>query len=161
MWRPIKLPDFRFNPAVRSLAVAACIVGYALLVHHVNATGQVSALGAVLALLPVAALGVTLLRNPTSRNAGLMLVLVAGLIAWRAWPQLERHSALLVWLQDVGLMLFLLLGFGRTLRTSLPQCLRCGCGVPVEPEVNTTAISCSDAICGMAGAASVSSGMAG
>ena len=79
MWRPIKLPDFRFNPAVRSLAVAACIVGYALLVHHVNATGQVSALGAVLALLPVAALGVTLLRNPTSRNAGLMLVLVAGL----------------------------------------------------------------------------------
>ena len=124
MWRPIKLPDFRFNPAVRSLAVAACIVGYALLVHHVNATGQVSALGAVLALLPVAALGVTLLRNPTSRNAGLMLVLVAGFIAWRAWPQLERHSALLFWLQDVGLMLFLLLGFGRTLRPGhKPMCV--------------------------------------
>ena len=102
MWRPIKLPNFRFNPAVRSLAVAACIVGYALLVHHVNATGQVSALGAVLALLPVAALGVTLLRNPTSRNAGLMLVLVAGLIAWRAWPQLERHSALLFFLTPLA-----------------------------------------------------------
>lgn len=124
MWRPIKRPDFQVNPVVRSAAVATCIVVYALLVHHVNASGQVSALGAILALLPIAATGLALMRNASTRGSGVLVLLVAGLVAWRAWPQLERHAALLFWLQDVGLMLFLLLGFGRTLRAGCkPLCV--------------------------------------
>jgi uncharacterized membrane protein len=125
MWRRINLPDFRSSPAARTCATAAGIVAYALLVHHVNATGQISALGAVLVLMPVLALGAALARSPASRGSGLFVLLTAGLIAWRAWPQLERHSALLFWLQDVGLMLFLLAGFARTLRPGhKPLCVQ-------------------------------------
>jgi uncharacterized membrane protein len=125
MWRPIALPDLRIAPVLRGGGAAVCVVAYALLVHYVNASGQVSALGAILVLLPVLAAGLALARNPTSRGTGFFVLLAAGLVAWRAWPQLERHSALLFWLQDVGLMLFLLAGFGRTLRAGCkPLCVR-------------------------------------
>ena len=125
MWHRINPPDLRIGPAARIGVVAVGIAAYALLVHYVNASGQVSALGAALVMMPVLAAGLALARSPASRGAGLFLLLAAGLVAWRAWPQLERHSALLFWLQDVGLMLFLLAGFGRTLRAGCkPLCVQ-------------------------------------
>ncbi|HEX5539027.1 MAG TPA: hypothetical protein VFX01_04485, partial [Methylophilaceae bacterium] len=69
MWRRTKLPDAGLR-LVRGLLVAALAVLYAMLMHHVNASGEASALGAALAVLPLLAIGLTLLRSRNKRAAG-------------------------------------------------------------------------------------------
>jgi len=92
------------------------IVTYAALVHHVNASGQASTLGAVLALAPILLLAITLAFNPKSRVAGIGLMLIGALATWLLWPLIMQHTAWIFWLQDIGLMLMLLITFGITLR---------------------------------------------
>lgn len=116
MSRRTKLPDHRGLRIVRGLLLAALAVTYALLMHHVNATGQVSVLGAVLAILPLLAVGIGLARSPASRSMGFAVLVLTCLLACWQWPQIERHSGFMFWLQDAGFMLFLMLTFGRTLR---------------------------------------------
>jgi uncharacterized membrane protein len=125
MSRLTRLPDVPFIRAARVLSTFVLIIAYAALVHHVNASGQISALGATLAVLPLLAIGLALARNPKSRLAGFAMLAMIGLLAWQQWPQIERHASLIYWLQDVGLMLFLLLTFGHTLRAGhKPLCVQ-------------------------------------
>jgi uncharacterized membrane protein len=125
MWRHTKLPDAGVLRIARGFLVAALAVTYAILMHHVNATGQISVLGAALAILPLLVIGVTLVSSPASRTVGMVLLALTCLLAWWQWPQIERHSGFMFWLQDVGFMLFLMLTFGRTLLSGRkPLCVQ-------------------------------------
>lgn len=99
----------------RGLLLAALLICYAALMHHVNASGQASLLGAVLAVLPVLAIGLAMVRNADLRIAGIVLLVLTSAIAWQLWPQIARHSGFIFWVQDICLMLLLMLTFGRTL----------------------------------------------
>jgi len=108
----------------RGFCIALIILTYAILVHHVNASGQASALGAILALAPVLLLAITLAGNASSRLAGASLLLVSAVLSWLAWPAIKQHTGLIFWMQDIGLMLALMITFGRTLRTGRkPLCV--------------------------------------
>lgn len=99
----------------RWVGIAALIITYAALVHHVNASAQASMLGATLAVAPVIVIGLTLACNPDSRLGGLFLLVVTGIASWAGWPLIEHHSGFIFWMQDVSLMLILCMTFGRTL----------------------------------------------
>lgn len=100
---------------LRIAAFAAVLIGYALLVHHVNSAGHPSALGAALALAPLFILGIALTLRHESRLGGGIILTVLTLAAWAKWPAIEQHAGIIFWLQDMGLMLVLFVTFGRTL----------------------------------------------
>ncbi len=100
---------------VRYTGLAALLITYALLVHHVNASGQVSVLGATLALAPLALLGIVLALRRGSRTGGILLLALLAVAAWSSWTVIERHTGLIFWLQDISLMLALFATFARTL----------------------------------------------
>ncbi|MEO8417469.1 MAG: hypothetical protein ABI475_01945 [Methylophilaceae bacterium] len=104
-----------FIRTARRVGIAALIITYAALVHHVNASGQASMLGALLAVAPVIAISLTLACNPSSRLGGLSLLAGTGIVAWAGWSLIEHHSGFIFWMQDVSLMLILFMTFGRTL----------------------------------------------
>lgn len=99
----------------RSIAVGAAIAAYAVLAHRVNASGTVSLQGAVLASAPLLLIVLALLLNARTRLAGLAAGGLLLALLWFAWPLVARHSGLLFWLQDIGLLLTLLTTFGYTL----------------------------------------------
>ncbi|OGV76547.1 MAG: hypothetical protein A3I83_10015 [Methylotenera sp. RIFCSPLOWO2_02_FULL_45_14] len=101
---------------VRGLSITVMIVTYAVLVHHVNASGQASTLGAVLALMPVFLLIITVAVKTTSRAAGISLLLISGIASWLAWPFIKQYTGFVFWIQDIGLLLVLLMTFGWTLQ---------------------------------------------
>jgi uncharacterized membrane protein len=101
---------------VRGLSITVMIVIYAVLVHHVNASGQASTLGAVLALMPIFLLIITVAVKATSRVAGISLLLIGGIASWLAWPFIKQHTGFVFWMQDIGLLLVLLMTFGWTLQ---------------------------------------------
>jgi uncharacterized membrane protein len=108
----------------RGLSLIVMIVTYALLVHQVNATAQVSVLGAILALVPPLLFTVALAWRVSSKIAGSALLSLSIFAMWLLWPWVMQHTALLFWLQDVGLMLVLLLSFGLTLQAGRkPLCV--------------------------------------
>jgi uncharacterized membrane protein len=109
----------------RWLAGAMLIVLYALLVHHVNASGQATALGALLVILPFIGIGITLALNAGSRLAGVLLLLGTIAAAWWQWALIKNHTGFIFWMQDVSLLSLLLLTFGRTLLAgSVPLCVQ-------------------------------------
>ena len=100
----------------RGLSIMVMIVTYAVLVHHVNASGQASTLGAILALTPIFLLIITAAVKATSRVAGIGLLLISGIVSWLAWPFIKQHTGFVFWMQDIGLLLVLLITFGWTLQ---------------------------------------------
>lgn len=119
------LPQTSLLAKVRWLAGAMLIVLYALLVHHVNASGQATALGAVLVILPFIGIGVTLALNAGTRLAGVLLLTVTISAAWWQWALIKDHTGFIFWIQDVSLLSVLLLTFGRTLLAgSQPLCVQ-------------------------------------
>lgn len=100
---------------LRWIGAAALIAAYAVLVHHANVTGHPTALGAVLAVMPVFGVALALAVNVATRSSGLALLAAGGLASWQWWGVIAQHAGFLFWLQDVGLMLTLLLTFGLTL----------------------------------------------
>ncbi|WP_020167568.1 MULTISPECIES: hypothetical protein [Methylotenera] len=119
-----------FIKIARGVGVAAIIVIYALLVHHVNTliqsnitqfnvngfgVIQTSTLGAILALAPLFLLVITYAFNATSRLIGIGSLLIFCVIAWILWPFIKQHTGLIFWLLDVGLILALLITFAQTL----------------------------------------------
>ena len=99
----------------RGAGMLTLIVVYAVLVHHANVSAPAGWLAAVLALVPLFALGLALAWNAAARVLGCSLLAIAGVICWAVWPVIARHAGLLFWLQDVSLMLALFVTFGRTL----------------------------------------------
>jgi len=71
---------------------------------------------------------------------GTGLLLISGIVIWLVWPFVRQHTALIFWMQDVGLMLALLVTFGRTLQNGRkPLCVHFaeminGGGLPLEHE---------------------------
>jgi uncharacterized membrane protein len=109
---------------VRGLAIIAIIVTYAVLVHHVNTSGQTSILGAILALAPILLLVITFAWKATSRLIGISSLLIFCIVSWFAWSLIRQHTGLMFWIQDISLMLVLLMTFGRTLqRDRKPLCV--------------------------------------
>ena len=100
---------------IRGIGVILIIVGYALLVHHVNTSGQSSRLGALLALAPLLLITLTFALKVSSKLLGLGLMLVFLAASWLTLPLIELYTAWIFWLQDIGLMLILLVTFARTL----------------------------------------------
>jgi uncharacterized membrane protein len=98
------------------LSVMVMIVTYAVLVHHVNASGEASTLGAMLALVPISLLIITVAVKATSRVAGVGLLLFSGIASWLAWPFIKQYTGFVFWIQDIGLLLVLLITFGWTLQ---------------------------------------------
>jgi uncharacterized membrane protein len=104
----------------RGLGLTGLIVTYALLVHQVNAAGEASILGAMLVLAPLCLIAAGLIAtamagNAASKIAGAAIFCLWLLAMYLLWPWVMQHTAPLFWLQDIGLMLLLLLMFGRTL----------------------------------------------
>lgn len=124
----------------RGLSIAVMIVTYAVLVHHVNASGQASTLGAVLALVPIFLLIITVAVKATSRVAGVSLLLISGIASWLAWPFIKQYTGFVFWMQDIGLLLVLLVTFGWTLQKGRkPLCVHFaeminGGALPAEHE---------------------------
>ncbi len=110
---------------LRGIVIAVFLIGYTLLVHHVNATEQVSALGAVLALLPfcVIALSVTLKKGYLL--AGLALLAIICVAAFFMWPLIMDNSRYIFWMLDIGFMAILFMTFARTLQAGRkPLCVK-------------------------------------
>jgi uncharacterized membrane protein len=100
---------------LRGLSVTVIIVFYAVLVHHVNASGLASAFGAALALTPIFLLVISYAWNTALRLAGVAALLIFCGASWFAWPFVRQHTGLVFWMQDISLMLVLLITFARTL----------------------------------------------
>lgn len=101
---------------LRGLSAVLIIVTYAILVHHVNASGQASSLGAVLALIPIFLLVITFAWQAGSHVKSLALLLGSIIICWFSWPFVRQHTDIIFWIQDISLMMILLLTFGLTLQ---------------------------------------------
>ena len=99
----------------RVLGIAAVLLIYALLVHHVNTSDQASALGAMVALAPILLLIITYALNTKSRLAGICTLLIFFAIAWATWPLIKTHTGLIFWMLDIGLMSALLMTFAQSL----------------------------------------------
>lgn len=122
---PQTKPLSKFLIRARWLAGGMLIVLYAVLVHHVNASGQATALGAVLVILPFIGIGITLALNASSRLAGVLLLIATLAAAWWQWGLIKSHTGFIFWMQDVSLLSLLLLTFGRTLFAgSVPLCVQ-------------------------------------
>lgn len=108
----------------RGAGIAAAIAAYAVLMHHVIATGRPSILGAFLAMAPVLLIGLAMLSNARLRVSGVVLLGLGGTVFWITWPKIAQHAGLLFWFQDMALLLTLLATFGRTLiGERIPLCV--------------------------------------
>lgn len=105
----------RVLKVVRGVGIVMIIVAYAMLVHHVNTSGQSGMLGALLALAPLLLITLTFALKATSKIFGMSFTLLFLVSSWLALPLIEQHTASIFWLQDIGLMLILLVTFARTL----------------------------------------------
>lgn len=99
----------------RIIVLGVLFITYVLLVHHVNASGQVSTLGAVLALAPLLLLGVVLSVRAESRTLGIILLTILVTLAWLSWSLIKQHASVIFWLQDISVLLVLFATFGRSL----------------------------------------------
>jgi uncharacterized membrane protein len=103
--------------ARRARTAAAVLVSVAFAIAaHVAIVEGLSAIGALLSLVPVTILVLAFARrNRRPANAIAALALV-GLGAWLAFPSLELHFPDLFFLEHAGGQLLLAVLFGRTLR---------------------------------------------
>ncbi len=108
-------PISGFIRIARRVSIAAAIVIYALLVHHVNTSGQSSAFGAILAIIPIFIVVVTYAFKAKSRLIGISSLLIFCVACWLLWSLVKQHTGLVFWLLDIGLMLALLVTFARSL----------------------------------------------
>jgi uncharacterized membrane protein len=110
---------------VRWLAIAALVIGYALLAHYTNENAHSENLGALVAIAPVVLIALVLAWRSPRRFTMLGALALLCVALWAGWPALERNFGLVYWLQHVGMQLILLMTFGRTLIAGRqPLCTR-------------------------------------
>jgi uncharacterized membrane protein len=109
----------------RGIAIGVGALAYAVLAHLTNATPGHEALGAVLALAPIALAALAFAWR--SRHRALALAgcgLLAGIAIIR-FDDLKSHFAWLYLIQQAGAYVLLAIGFGRTLgQGRVPLCSR-------------------------------------
>jgi uncharacterized membrane protein len=109
---------------LRLAAVLALILAYASLSHYCI-TGGRSGLGAALAVIPLLALGASLLRRSKGPLIAASVGVAAVLVLYDCRPLLERNFALVYLLQECGMNGLLAAVFGRSLRAGeAPLCTR-------------------------------------
>lgn len=99
----------------RWLAIAAVVIGYAVLANYTNQSAEASTLGALVAIAPVAITLLALAWRSAYRPLMLGLVALAGASLWLAWPVLTQHFGWIYWLEHESVQWLLLIAFGRTL----------------------------------------------
>ena len=122
---------------VRWLGVAALVIGYPLLAHYTNKSAHDGNLGALVSITPVVLIALVLAWNSPRRSVMLGVLALLCIALWAEWPALEQHFGLVYWLQDVGMLLMLLMTFGRTLIAGRqPLCTRFAEAVhgPLTPQ---------------------------
>lgn len=119
---------------LRTLGIAALVIGYPFLAHYTNAEAHDSSLGALVAVTPLLLIALLLAWRSPRRMAALGLLLLACLGLAALWSVLRHHFGLVYLLQHVGMQLALLLMFGRTLIGGRqPLCTRFAEAVHTEP----------------------------
>jgi uncharacterized membrane protein len=102
--------------ALRIVAIGVLILAYACLSHYCNTRG-VHRLGAILALAPLVAFLVTVLRHTVPAYILLLAAALGALLLYDNWPILENNFSVVYLLQELGMYGLLATGFGRSLRT--------------------------------------------
>jgi uncharacterized membrane protein len=111
----------------RSLVVALVLLSIAgaALAHYAIALGHSPTLGALLALVPVAAIAAVSVRRSGHRATVLLAIAAIAFLAWAGWDTLERQFQNLFFVEHVGTNLILGAVFGRTLAARRePLCTR-------------------------------------
>jgi uncharacterized membrane protein len=95
--------------------IVLLVGGYAALVHYSNSNPSAKTLGAVLAITPVAAIGVGLAWRSAYRPAAIAIALFLGALIVTGWRVLESRFSLVYLLEDVMLYGLLCFAFARSL----------------------------------------------
>ena len=126
-------------PAGRRLQVAAVgvtLAGYLGLAHYANTRPQMPGWAAGLSLTPEFALALGVVWRSTSPAVTLLLAVAVSVPLLHFWPQIERHSSWMYFVQEAGLDGFLALTFALTLRRGgVPLCTRLAAALhdPLSP----------------------------
>jgi uncharacterized membrane protein len=102
--------------ALRIVAIGVLILAYASLSHYCNTRGA-HRLGAILALAPLVAFLLTVLRHAVPAYIVLLAAALGALLLYDSWPILEKNFSVVYLLQELGMYGLLAAGFGRSLRT--------------------------------------------
>jgi len=120
--------SFTLVRAVRWTAIAAGVIGYAVLAHYSAATSAATrfpAIGVAVSLAPSLAILLLLAWRSPRRWAMLLLCAGVGLLLWEFWGALERNFSWVYFLQHAGTNVMLAAVFGATLgRGRQPICTR-------------------------------------
>jgi uncharacterized membrane protein len=95
-------------------AACALLAAYTGLSHYCN-THALRGLGVVLALSPPLLLGLSLLWRSTRPWIAGPLTVVAALLLYDGWAQLEKNFSMVYLIQECGMYGLLAFGFGRSL----------------------------------------------
>jgi uncharacterized membrane protein len=107
----VKIPSL-----LRWATLAAVMASYLVLLHIYTARDTPSAIGALLAIMPMLAVSLLIAWRATHRGAMLSLWFAALALLALGWPLLQSNFALVGLLQHAGTFAMLALFFGRTLR---------------------------------------------
>jgi len=120
--------SFTLVRAVRWSAIAAGVIGYAVLAHYSAATAAATrfpVMGVAVSLAPSLAILLLLTWRSPRRLAMLLLCAGVGLLLWEFWGALERNFSWVYFLQHAGTNVMLAAVFGATLgRGRQPICTR-------------------------------------
>lgn len=100
---------------VRIALAVVLSISFAVLAHAAIIDGVPPALGAVLSLVPIAALAAWAVRSGRHRALVLGAIGAAAAAIWIEWPALERHFPSVFFVEHAGANFLLMLLFGRTL----------------------------------------------
>ena len=113
----------RQRPVI-ALIVFLSICG-ALLAHYAIVQASTPTLGALLSLLPIAAVGIVVARRAKRTASVLCAIALAAIALWLGWGILEQNFTNLFFIEHAGMNLLLAVMFGRTLMGgSEPLCTR-------------------------------------
>ncbi|ARU31065.1 hypothetical protein CAP31_04800 [Sulfuriferula sp. AH1] len=112
-------------PILRWLGIGAIVTGYAVVANHTNQSPHNAALGAMVALAPIALAALLLIWRSRQRMRMITLVIFTSIVLWLGWPLLIRHYDWIYWLEHESLQSVLFLTFARTLIANRkPLCTR-------------------------------------
>ena len=110
---------------LRWAVILTLLIGYPLLAHYTNNSGDHAHLGAVVALAPLILMAGILAWNTKRRLLSMVVFSLICMALWSVWPLLEQHYGFVYWLQYLGMQVVLFLTFARTLIAGRkPLCTR-------------------------------------
>jgi uncharacterized membrane protein len=112
---PTEPPDARGTHRLQLTAVAALVVGYAVLSHYSSSEPDTKGLGAALSIGPVALIGTILVWRWTRPVIGLLTAVVLGALLYRHWAFFENNYEWADLVEQCGAYALVALSFGRTL----------------------------------------------